>query len=106
MYVHLLSVCLCCIVQLLSVQRQAELLLQRQASLTATVAAATEKLDSLTTQRAAAQYDVELQMRLKQGQVGDRQLYSCTHIASAIHAAGAVVAIGPYTLSLAFSPDW
>jgi hypothetical protein len=56
-------------VQLLSLQRQGELLLGRQASLAAEVAAAAERLEALTTQRAAAAYDVEVQLRLKQGQV-------------------------------------
>jgi hypothetical protein len=56
-------------VQLLSLQRQGELLLGCQASVAAEVAAAAERLEALTTQRAAAAYDVEVQLRLKQGQV-------------------------------------
>jgi hypothetical protein len=57
---------------LLSLQRQGELLLGRQSRLAAEVAAAAERLEGLTTQRAAAAYDVEVQLRLKQGQVGGR----------------------------------
>jgi hypothetical protein len=51
-------------------------LLARQASLAGKVAAAAERLEGLTTQRAAAAYDVEVQLRLKQGQVGGGVLWA------------------------------
>eukprot|EP00879_Flechtneria_rotunda_P028730 GHRR01030945.1.p1 GENE.GHRR01030945.1~~GHRR01030945.1.p1 ORF type:complete len:391 (+),score=167.35 GHRR01030945.1:894-2066(+) len=55
--------------KVLSLKRQQELLQSRQADLVRQVQAAGEALDALRTQRAAATYDVELQLRLKQGQV-------------------------------------
>lgn len=57
-------------VQLVCLQHQHELLQSRQTEKAGQVAAAAEELEALRTKRAAAIFDVELQLRLKQGQVG------------------------------------
>lgn len=56
--------------QLAWLQRQQELLVARHVQLSRQAEGAAEELEVLRSRRAAAIFDVELQLRLKQGQVG------------------------------------
>jgi hypothetical protein len=56
-------------VQVLCLRRQLQLLLQRRAELSDAAAAAAAALESLVQQQQQALHDVEVQLRLKQGQV-------------------------------------
>jgi hypothetical protein len=57
------------IVQVLSLKRQLQLLLQRHAERSENVAAAADVLDGLRRRQHRALHDVEVQLKLKQGQV-------------------------------------
>lgn len=56
--------------QVLCLRRQLQLLHERRAQLSDAAAAAADALDSLRQQQHQALHDVEVQLRLKQGQVG------------------------------------
>lgn len=62
--------CVCCGPQVLCLRRQLQLLLVRHAEASEAAAAAAGALDELQKQQHSALHDVEVQLRLKQGQVG------------------------------------
>jgi hypothetical protein len=57
------------VVQVLCLRRQLQLLLQRRAELSGAAESAAAALESLVQQQQQALHDVEVQLRLKQGQV-------------------------------------
>jgi len=74
--------------QVFWLQRQQELLLGRQAELSAKVSAASEALESLKTRRHTAVFDVDVQLRLKQGQVRQPTALESRHHAERAKHAG------------------
>lgn len=62
--------------QVLCLKRQLQLQLDKQATLSEAVAAATASLQSLQQRQQQALHDVEVQLRLKQGQVGCAMRFS------------------------------
>lgn len=60
----------CCGPQVLCLRRQLQLLLVRHAQASEAAAAAAGALNALQQQQHSALHDVEVQLRLKQGQVG------------------------------------
>lgn len=67
--VHVYAAFVCACVQVLCLRHQLQLLLQRRAELTDAADAAAAALESLVRQQQQALHDVEVQLRLKQGQV-------------------------------------